>query len=214
MLAIAEISKEAIPSRPTAECGAVQYRSDKALVRAVADGDRRAMRVLYARHHVRVFRFILRLTNDASLADDLVSEVFLGVWRHAGGFEGKSQVATWMLGIARHKAFSALKRRPHEQLSDELANAIIDPADDAETIIDHRDRSAIIRKCLAQLSAEHRDVIDLVYYHDKTVDEVAEIIRVPKNTVKTRMFYARKCLGRLLEAHGCIDDAMASKAVH
>jgi DNA-directed RNA polymerase specialized sigma24 family protein len=55
-----------------------------------------------------------RLTNDASLAEDLVSEVFLGVWRHAAGFEGKSQVATWMLAIARHKAFSALKRRPHE----------------------------------------------------------------------------------------------------
>jgi Sigma-70 region 2 len=120
MLAITEVSKEVIASRPAAECGSAQDRSDQALIRTIAGGDRRAMQVLYARHHVRVYRFVLRLTNDASLAEDLVSEVFLGVWRHAGGFEGKSQVATWMLSIARHKAFSALKRRPHEQLSDKL----------------------------------------------------------------------------------------------
>jgi RNA polymerase sigma-70 factor, ECF subfamily len=90
----------------------------------------------------------------------------------------------------------------------------VDPAADAETMIDNHQRSAIIQKCLTQLSANHREVVDLVYYHDKSVDEVAEIVGVPKSTVKTRMVYARKCLGKLIEASGCIDDPMASKAVH
>jgi RNA polymerase sigma-70 factor, ECF subfamily len=118
------------------------------------------------------------------------------------------------MAIARHKALSARKPRPDETLSDDLANAIVDPADDAETKVHLQDRSAIIRQCLSQLSSDHREVIDLVYYHDKTVEEVAEIIQVPKNTVKTRMFYARKYLGKLLEASGCFDDDIRSKTLH
>jgi RNA polymerase sigma-70 factor (ECF subfamily) len=212
MLAISEFSKKIVAS---GQAGSESARdSDQALIGAIAGGDRRAMQVLYGRHHERVYRFILRLTNDPSLADDLVSEVFFGVWRHAKGFEGKSQVSTWILAIARHKALSAPKRCPDEQRNDDLANAIVDTADDAETMVHHRDRSAIIQKCLAQLSADHREVIDLIYYHDKTVDEVAEIIRAPKNTVKTRMFYARKCLGKLLKASGYLDDGIECRTVH
>jgi len=82
----------------------VQDSSDEALISLIADGDKRAMQVLYARHNVRVYRFILRLTGNQSLAEDLVSEVFLDVWRQAEGFESKSQVSTWLLAIARYKA--------------------------------------------------------------------------------------------------------------
>jgi RNA polymerase sigma-70 factor (ECF subfamily) len=84
-----------------------------------------------------------------------------------------------------------------------VANSIANPADDVETMIEAQDRSAIVRKCLSQLSSDHRQVIDLVYYHEKTIEEVTEIIQVPKNTVKTRMFYARKSLEKLLTASGC-----------
>jgi RNA polymerase sigma-70 factor (ECF subfamily) len=177
--------------------------TDQALIRAIADGDKHAMRALYARHNVRVYRFILRLTNDASLAEDLVSEVFLGAWRRAGGFKSKSQVSTWLLAIARNKALSALSHRRDQRLDDDMANSIADPADNVETTIEAQDRSAIIQKCLSQLSSQHREVIDLIYYHEKTVEEVAEIIQVPKNTVKTRMFYARKSMEKLLTASGC-----------
>jgi RNA polymerase sigma-70 factor (ECF subfamily) len=79
----------------------------------------------------------------------------------------------------------------------------VDPADDAETMVHFQDRSAVIQHCLSQLSGDHREVIDLVYYHDKTVEEVAEVTQVPKNTVKTRMFYARKSMEKLLKASGC-----------
>src|SRR6516162_2503870 len=176
--------------------------SDAALISAIAGSDRDAMHVLYVRHSVRVYRFVLRLTNDSSLAEDLVSEVFIDVWRGARGFKVKSRVSTWMLAIARHKTLSALRRRSDEQLDEDAAAAIADPADDAETTANNRDRSAIVQQCLSQLSALHREVLDLVYYHEKSVDEVAEIVGAPVNTVKTRMFYARKRMQTLLEAAG------------
>jgi RNA polymerase sigma-70 factor, ECF subfamily len=180
--------------------GSGQETSDEALLGAIAAGDQRAMQVLYARHHVRVYRFVLRLTQDRSLAEDVVSEVFLDVWRRAGGFKGKSQVSTWMLAIARYKALSALRAHSDAQLDEHAAVSVIDPADDAETTMSKRDRSAIVQQCLSQLSALHREVLDLVYYHEKSVDEVAQIVGAPANTVKTRMFYARKRMQTLLEA--------------
>jgi RNA polymerase sigma-70 factor, ECF subfamily len=182
--------------------GSGQRTSDEALLEAIAAGDQRAMQVLYARHHVRVYRFVLRLTRDRSLAEDLVSEVFLDVWRRAGGFKRKSQVCTWMLAIARYKALSALRTHSDAQLDDHAVASAVDPADDAETTMSKRDRSATIQKCLLQLSTVHREVLDLVYYHERSVDEVAEIVAVPVNTVKTRMFYARKRMESLLQAAG------------
>jgi RNA polymerase sigma-70 factor (ECF subfamily) len=136
------------------------------------------------------------------MAEDLISEVFLDVWRQAGRFEGRSAVSTWMLAIARFKALSALRRRPDEELDEETASAIEDPTDDPGTTLEKKDKGAMIRKCLVGLSADHREIIDLVYYHEKSVEEVAQIVGIPENTVKTRMFYARKRLAELLKAAG------------
>ena len=180
----------------------VQETSDQELISSIADGDRRAMQMLYARHNVRVYRFILRLTGNQSLAEDLVSEVFLDVWRQADGFESKSQVSTWLLAIARYKALSALRRRTDEPLDDHMAATIEDTADDPETVVGTIDRNMIVQKCLTQLSAAHREVIDLVYYHEKSVDEVAQIVGIPPATVKTRMFYARNKMADLLKGAG------------
>src|SRR3979409_1552856 len=118
----------------------VPETSDEALIGLIADGDKRAMQVLYGRHNVRVYRFIVRLTGNASLAEDLVSEVFLDVWRQAEGFESKAQVSTWLLAIARYKALSALRRRTDEHLDDQMAAAIEDTADNPETMVGTKDR--------------------------------------------------------------------------
>ena len=181
---------------------AVQETSDEALVELIADGDKRAMQVLYGRHNVRVYRFIVRLTGNTTLAEDIVSEVFLDVWRQADGFEAKCQVSTWLLAIARYKALSALRRRSDDQLDDVMAETIEDTADDPETVVYNKDRSTLVQKCLAQLTPAHREVIDLVYYHEKSVEEVGQIIGIPQATVKTRMFYARKHLAELLKDAG------------
>jgi RNA polymerase sigma-70 factor (ECF subfamily) len=107
-----------------------------------------------------------------------------------------------MLAIARFKALSALRRRLDGELDEETASAIEDPTDDPGTALEKKDKSVMIRKCLLGLSTEHREIIDLVYYHEKSVGEVAEIVGIPENTVKTRMFYARKRLAELLKAAG------------
>jgi len=160
------------------------------------------MQVLFARHHVRVYRFVLRLVRNEATAEDLISEVFLDIWRQAGKFEGRSAVSTWMLSIARFKALSALRKRPEQELDDETAERIEDQADDPETALAKKDKGALLRQCLTALSAEHREIVDLVYYHEKSVEEVAGIVGIPEATVKTRMFYARKKLSELLKARG------------
>jgi len=175
---------------------------DVALVRSIAAGDKHAMQILFARHNVRIFRFLLRFVRDRSAAEDLVSEVFLDVWRRAGRFQGRSQVTTWLLAIARNKALSALQRRSNEELDEDAAAAIEDPQDNPEVTLQKRQKAEILLNCLTQLSPAHREVTDLVYYHEKSIDEVAEITGVPQNTVKTRMFYARKRIAELLAVQG------------
>jgi RNA polymerase sigma-70 factor (ECF subfamily) len=180
----------------------MQTTSDEVLIGRIAHGDRLAMQVLYARHHVRVYRFVLRLVRNEATAEDLISDVFLDVWRQAAKFEGRSAVSTWMLSIARFKALSVLRRRPEEELDEETADAIADQADDPEVALAKKDKSAVLRQCLTKLSAEHREIVDLVYYHEKSVEEVAGIVGIPEATVKTRMFYARKKLSELLKEQG------------
>src|SRR5579872_4449203 len=108
-------------SRASARNGliAAQATSDEMLLEGIASGEKASMHVLYARHNVRVYRFILRIIGDATVAEDLVSQVFLDVWRTAGQFEGRSQVSTWLLAIARFKALTALRNRKHEDVDQE-----------------------------------------------------------------------------------------------
>jgi RNA polymerase sigma-70 factor, ECF subfamily len=188
--------------------GIADETSDEALVCAIAKSDRDAMAALYARHNVRLYRFIVRLTGNAATAEDIVSEVFLEVWRSAVRFEAKSSVPTWLLAIARYKALSLMRRRVDEPLDERAASAVEDASDDPEAATAKIERGAIVRKCLTQLPAAQREVMDLVYYHDKSVDEVAEIVGISPNTVKTRMFYARGKLAGLLKQAG-VDGASA-----
>jgi RNA polymerase sigma-70 factor, ECF subfamily len=177
-----------------------QATPDDVLVKRVAAGNRLAMHVLFARHHARVYRFILRSVGDPSVAEDAASEVFLSLWRQADQFKAQSSVSTWLLAIARNKAVAELRRRRREAF--EEVEAIADPMDDPEMALQAKDRGQALRLCLARLSPEHREMIDLVYYHEKSMEEIAEIVGIPKNTVKTRTFYARKRLLDLLDSAG------------
>ncbi len=180
--------------------------SDEVLIRQIVKGDKDAIHILYARHSVRVFRFLTRMTGNDASAEDLVSEVFTEVWRSAARFEGRSQVTTWILGIARFKAMSAMRRRTLDALDDDVAASIEDPADNPEIAMQNADRSAVLQSCLKDLSAAHRQVVDLIYYHGQSIEEVAEIVGVPQNTVKTRAFHARKRIAELMAERG-IDRA-------
>jgi RNA polymerase sigma-70 factor, ECF subfamily len=174
--------------------------SDEMLIRRIAEGDQLAMRTLFGRHRVPLYRWLLRLVGDGALAEDLLSEVFLDVWRQAATFEARSSVSTWLLAIARYKALSARRRRPDAELDEKIASRVADPADDPEVVLQKKNRAELLRHSLARLSPEHGEVIDLVYFHGKSVKEVAAIVGIAEATVKTRMFYARKKLADFVAA--------------
>jgi len=179
-----------------------QKAPDEALIALIAKRHKRAMELLFARHSVRVHRFVCRLTGDSLLAEEIVSDVFLAVWRGAENFAVRSRVSTWLLAIARHKAIAVLRRRKELPLDDEDAAAIADAADGPETSVQEANRSAIIQSCLKRLSPSHREIIDLVYYHEKSVAEAAQIVGIPEGTVKTRMLRARLRMAELLKDVG------------
>src|SRR6202020_719308 len=131
----------------------------------------------FARHNVRVFRFLLRIVGNEAMAEDLLNEVFVEVWRGANRFEARSQVSTWILGIARFKGRAALRRRSYVELDDEAAESIEDQADNPETLAQKSDRSAILQACLKQLSSAHRQGVVFAFFHHQTLEEVRPIMR-------------------------------------
>jgi RNA polymerase sigma-70 factor, ECF subfamily len=190
----------------------VRLEPDASFLWLIAQGDRRAMHMLFARYRARVYRYALRITKDDAVAQDLVSEVFLAVWRRSARFEGRSQVCTWLLAIAGNLAAATLKRRPLESLDQRLADSVPDSAEGPEAITGKLQEKSILAACVGKLSPAHREIIDLIYYREKSVTEVAEIIGVPPSTVKTRMFYARNEIAELLKARG-IERARRKKTL-
>ncbi len=181
----------------------VADRGDDAdLLKRIAAKDRLAVQALFGRYHVQMFRFLVRLTRNEAVAEELVNETFMEIWRVAGKFEGRSSPSTWIFAIARNKAISLMRKRSDAELDDEMAANIEDDSDSPEDTTMKGDKAAMIKACLTKLSPEHREVIDLVYYHEKSIKEVGDIVGIPENTVKTRMFHARKRLSELLKEGG------------
>ncbi len=187
-----------------AQAAATETFSDERLMRRIANGDQFAMRTLFGRHRVAIYRWLFRLVRDEALAEELLSDVFLDVWRKASSFAGRSSVSTWLLAIARHKALSARRRRTHVELDGELASSFADPADDPELVLQKKDREQLLRHGLARLSPEHSEVIDLAYYHGKSIKEIAEIVGINEATVKSRAFYARRKLAQLVASASAV----------
>ena len=140
-----------------------------------------------------------RFVGNETVAEDLLSDVFFDVWQQAGRFEGRAAVATWLLSIARFKALSARRRRTHAELDETIEATVADSADNPEIALQKKSRSELVRTALMKLSPDHRDIIDLVYYHEKSVEDCALILGIPAATVKTRMFYARKKLAEQVQ---------------
>jgi RNA polymerase sigma-70 factor, ECF subfamily len=194
-------SRTGWPTASPGRAAAAEALSDDVLIRRIANADQPAMRMLFARHRIAIYRWLVRLVGDEGLAEDLLSDVFFDVWRNARSFEGRSSVSTWLLAIARHKALSARRRtQVAVELDDELAWTMADPADNPELLLEKKDREQLLRRSLARLSPEHGEVIDLTYYHGKSIKEIAEIVGINEATVKSRTFYARKRLAQLVAA--------------
>jgi RNA polymerase sigma-70 factor (ECF subfamily) len=167
------------------------------------------MHIIFARHRERVSRFIQRLVRNQAIVEDLVNQVFLDVWRSANRFEGRARVSTWLLSIARFKAINARRERAHEAIERDDALAIVDAGDTPDVALDRKETEGILRACIDKLSPAHREIIELFYYRDNSVAEVSGIVGIPKATVKSRIFYARKQLARSLVSAGF--DAAAAR---
>jgi RNA polymerase sigma-70 factor, ECF subfamily len=191
--------KSAVAAVPAVAATAQEASSDATLINRIAAGDKLAMQALFGRHRTLVYRWLLRFVGDETNAEDLLSEVFLDVWRQADRFEGRSSVSTWLISIARFKALSARRRRTEAELDEKIETTVPDTANDPEAALQEKNRGELLRRALTRLSLQHREIIDLVYYHEKSIDECVQILGIPAATVKTRMFYARKKLAELVE---------------
>ena len=175
---------------------------DQELIESVVAGDKYALEQLFTRHSTRIYRFVLRITGNASLSEDIVSEVFLEVWRRPDRFQARSQVSTWLFAIGRNKALQALRSRRQKLIEEDGTADAVDSAGDPEAVLHEKSRSVVLNRCLSLLSPIQREIVDLVYYHEKSVAEVAQIVGIPAGTVKTRMFRARNRIAELLAEAG------------
>lgn len=176
--------------------------TDGKLLDGIAKGDRNAFTQFYQRHNRALFAFLVKLVREREMAEEVLSETMLEVWRQAGRFEGKSSVTTWVFSIAHHKAVSRLRKKREVALDEEVAANIEDSAPTPDKLATDQNMARLLKGLMERLSLDHREILQLAYFQEFSVQEIADVLDLPENTVKTRMFYARQRLKSLLEAAG------------
>jgi RNA polymerase sigma-70 factor (ECF subfamily) len=178
---------------------------DILVLRRVAGGDRQALVELYARFREPVFRHLLQLTPDRGLAEELLQDTLVAVWKSAGSFEGRSSVSTWLLGIARRQAHNTLRQRGLPTADDSVLAELPAPDSDPETIVLAGHAQEELLAAFDRLPPVHREVLVLVFVHQLSYQQVAEVLAVPVGTVKSRLSNARRALRALLDSgkEGC-----------
>ena len=174
--------------------------SETSLLRRIAAKDRKAFEALYHRYDRRLFAFILKLTRRVDLVEEILNDVLLAIWKGAAGYDARSRPSTWIFGIAYHKAAKALARRRPET----AAEPDVEPVDhdEPESLLARRELATVLGRALGVLPAEQRAVVEMTYYYGLSYQEIAEVMGCPVNTVKTRMFHARRRLREILPAMG------------
>jgi len=175
--------------------GANQNGEDLACLTLIARGDRAAFERLYRRYYDRLFRFVLRVTGRMNIAEDVINDTMLVIWRKAGEYRAAAQASTWIFGIAYRKALKALSRESRvTDVCDEIPDIEAPPPE----TLDREGLHAAIRQAVMQLPPEHRAVVDLTFFFNRSYEEAAQILDCPVGTVKSRMFHARAKLRPLL----------------
>jgi RNA polymerase sigma-70 factor (ECF subfamily) len=167
-------------------------------LRQIARGDRAAFEQLYRGYQKRIFGYLFRMLANADAAEELTTDVMVEVWKGAAKFRGESEVSTWIFGIARFKGLSVLRRPRHESQPIDEATEVPDHHERQDDALVRRSMKTTIKQALEKLSEEHREVMELTFYEGFSYPEIAKLLECPVNTVKTRMFYARKHLRELL----------------
>lgn len=171
------------------------------LIRSAAAKDHAAFTALYISQQPVMYRYATGLlAGDRESGADAVDEAFLDIWRFADRYNGSGSAQGWMRRIVRNKAIDSLRRQREKPSSGDawLMDTLADPADDPYRIAEQNSDAGELRACLERLSIEHREVVWLCYFEEKPLAEIAAIAGCPENTVKTRLFHARKQLAKML----------------
>ena len=191
-----------VPLAMTLDATAMREDDDSELIRRVAGKDRRAFETLYHRYVPRLHRYLSRQIQSPELTEEVLDDVMLVIWQSAARYNGASRVSTWIFGIAHHKALKARARLGSRAASTPLSGDEVTSGEGPEDVTMRGELDRQLARGLAKLSPEQRAVVELTFYHGSSYQEIAEITRVPLNTVKTRMFHARRRLAPLLAALG------------
>jgi RNA polymerase sigma-70 factor (ECF subfamily) len=172
---------------------------DAALLARVASGDRRAFESLYHAYFPRLSRFLQRMLRRPPLVEEVINDTLYLVWHRAGSYQQSARASTWIFGIAYRRGLKALAALDDPVEADGFEAQ--DERPSAEDRLLRAELHRVIELALSQMSCEHRAVIELCYYHACPYREIAQIMGCPVETVKTRMFYARRRLQALLDRH-------------
>jgi RNA polymerase sigma-70 factor, ECF subfamily len=188
-----------------------QQLTDSDLMKACSPNNDEAFAVLYQRYERRIFQYLMTMMNDGALAEETLVEVMLAIWKGLHTFQGQSKVSTWILGIARHKAVDALRKltslqRSGMPLEDIIESAVSDenPMEDSQ----QKRLAAITNRALTTLTVEHREILHMAFYEGLSYPEIAALLGIPLNTVKTRVYYAKQQLKKCLQRQGLTEQIL------
>lgn len=171
---------------------------DQRLISLVRQRDPKAFEELYRRYQSRLTRFVGNLVRQPQIVEEVLDDTLMVVWERATDFKGESKLSTWIFAIAYRKAMKAVRRYDAPIDDPEAENRPSDESN-AEEVFGQARLHSVLRDAMAQLSPDHRSVVELTYFQDLSYREIAEIMSCPVDTVKTRMFYARRHLKRCLD---------------
>ena len=166
---------------------------DAQLIGRIVGHDRRAFEELYRAYHPRLSRFLFNILRRAHLAEEVLNDALLVVWRRPERYNGQSKVSTWIFAIAYRQAMKALSRCD-DPVEDRHAEARPSVEAGPEQQLGRRQTQEVLLRAIGELSPDHRAVVDLTYFHEIGYREIAELMDCPPDTVKTRMFHARRRL--------------------
>ncbi len=190
----------------------IEDARDLDLLQRVATRDRVAFETLYAKYHPLLTRYLTRLVRRPEMIEEVVSDTLFVVWQKAEEFQGRSKVSTWITGIAYLKGIKAIDRlrlMPEQQAND-LAD--VEAMEEAKSLISRLGLSEWLAAGMDAISPEQRSVVELTYFSGYSYIEIAEIMDCPVNTVKTRMFHARRRLAKLLPIFGELEGVSPAEA--
>ena len=187
------------PAAPAASArGPAAEALELALLEGIKRGQRAEFDALYRVYHPRLWRFLSHLMRQPEAIEEVLNDTLMVVWQRADSFDGRSKLSTWIFGIAYRKGLKALSRQDLPVDGDSVEEPS-DPGPGPEQRLGLEQLRGRLRGAMAELSPEHRAVVELCYFHDMAYAEIADVVGCPPETVKTRMFYARRRLRLLLD---------------